>query len=385
MFYWGAASSSHQVEGNTENDWTEFEKKRGLEESGRATDHYNRFREDFDLAREIGHNAHRFSIEWSRIEPVEGEWDEKEIEHYREVISNLKARKIEPFITLWHWPVPIWFRDKGGWEWSGAPKAFERFVEKIVSEYPHVKFWITLNEPNINSMNGYLKGKWPPGKHNLFSYFRVNKNLIQAHKNAYRKIKKNNSASQVGIAQNIVYFEAARNIFINRFLQWFPDTFWNWYVLNRIRRFQDFIGINYYFHHRIDWGFNKNKNEEVSDLGWEIYPHGLYEVLITATRMYKKPIYILENGIADAEDHKRARFIRDHVAQTKKALRHGVDVRGYFYWSLTDNFEWSHGFGPRFGLIEIDYDTMQRRIRGSALVYKEIIERTHIPERNSET
>ena len=388
-FYWGSATSNYQVEGGNHNDWSEWEKENAerlaketekkfghLQNwseikkeaqnpqnyiSGRACDHYNRYEEDFDIAKSLEHSAHRFSIEWSRIEPEEGKFNEREIEHYRKVIKALRGRGIEPFITLWHWPIPIWLRDKGGWENKKVIDYFSRYAEKIVSSLKDdVKFWITINEPEIYANNSYLKGVWPPQEKSLFSYLRVVKNLIKVHRKVYRIIKTINPNSQLGIAKNNIYFEGWQLFLIN----WW----WNFYFLNQIKNYQDFIGLNYYFHRR----FLKNKNEIISDLGWEIYPEGIYYVLKDLKR-YNKPIYITENGVADAKDKKREKFIKEHLRYVYKAIQEGVDVRGYFYWSLLDNFEWDKGFWPRFGLVEVDYKTGERKIRPSAYEYAEII------------
>ncbi|MBI4692375.1 MAG: glycoside hydrolase family 1 protein [Candidatus Terrybacteria bacterium] len=361
-FYWGAATSAYQVEGGIDNcDWAK------VYPAGAACDHYNRYEEDFDIAKSLGHNAHRFSIEWSRIEPEEGRFNEKEIEHYKNVIMALKQRGVEPFVTIWHWPVPLWLRDKGGWENKKTIEYFFHYVDKIMLSLKsiQVKFWITLNEPEIYASNSYLKGVWPPQKKNFLSYIKVLRNLIKAHCEAYKIIKKINPGAQVGIAKNNIYFEGWLALFI--------DWWWNFYFLNQIRNFQDFIGLNYYFHNRIKgFKFNQNENRETSDMGWEIYPKGIYHVL-KDLKKYNKPIYITENGLADAKDEKREKFIKEHLQWAHKAIQEGVDLRGYFYWSLLDNFEWDKGFWPRFGLVEIDYQTLERKIRPSALEYKKII------------
>jgi beta-glucosidase len=352
-FYWGAATSAHQVEGNNHNDWTEWELKNSQIKSGRACDHYNRFREDFDIAKQLGHNAHRFSIEWSRIEPEEGKFDEKEIEHYRQVISALKERGIEPFVTLWHFTNPVWFAEKGGWLSKNAPKYFERYVYRLMRSLESVHYWITLNEPEIYADSSYLKGVWPPQNRNLLKYLKIFRNLAEAHKRAFVVIKKVNPDSKIGIAKNNTYFEG--RLFILK------DWWWNRYFLIMIKKYQDFIGLNYYFHRK----FPKNENKETTDMGWEIYPEGIYHVL-KDLKKYRKPIYITENGIADARDEKRAEFIKDHLKWVHKAIEEGVDVRGYFYWSLLDNFEWDKGFWPSFVLVEMYYETVERKIMSRA-------------------
>ncbi len=371
-FLWGAATSAHQVEGNHDNDWTEWEKE-GHPISGHACDHYNRFREDFDIARSLGHNAHRFSLEWSRIEPQEGIFDEKEIAHYREVIAALRERGMEPFVTLWHWTLPLWMRDKGGVASREFPRFFARFAERMAKEYKDdARFWITINEPMIWTTNAYLRGIWPPQKKSVVEFFHVVQHLIKAHRQAYRSIhavyanKQKGRRVHVGIAKNNSFFEG----WAAPLVRWF----WNHWFLNRIADRHDFIGLNYYFHNHIKGlQFNQNESKDVSDMGWEIYPEGIYHVLCDLKK-YHKPIYITENGIADAKDVKRTDFIRDHLRFTLKALRSGADVRGYFYWSLLDNFEWDKGFDPRFGLVEMDYQTMERHIRPSARAYCDIIQ-----------
>lgn len=388
-FLWGAATSSHQVEGGNHNDWSEWEKsekrirflrskglieKYGLQNfvSGKAADHYNRFREDFKLAKELGHNATRFSIEWSRIEPKEGYFDEKEIEHYKSVIASLKELGLEPFVSIWHWTIPLWLKSKGGWQYNKIPNYFARYTEKISNNFgKDVKFWITLNEPEVYASNSYLAGVWPPQKKNLFTYLRVRHNLIKAHKKAYKIIKRTSPESKIGIAKNNIYFEAYKNRFVNRILKKFIDWWWNFYFLNHIKNYQDFIGLNHYFHNRINYGFNKNENRKVSDMGWELYPEAIYFVL-RDLRKFNKPIYITENGLADANDQKRGWFIVESLKNVHRAIEEGVDVRGYFHWSLMDNFEWDKGFWPRFGLLEIDYKTLERKIRPSAKLYHDI-------------
>ena len=401
-FYCGAATSAYQVEGGNLNDWSEWEKENTerlpseAEQkighlhnrpdiknqaqnpqnyiSGRACDHYDCFKEDFDIAKSLGHNAHRFSIEWSRIEPEEGKFNEIEIEHYRKVIKALRTRSIEPFVTLWHWPIPIWLRNKGGWQSRKMPEYFAKYAGKIVFELKNdVKFWLTLNEPEIFSSMSYLKGVWPPQKKNPLSYFLVIRNLIKAHRKAYRIIKKIQPNAQIGIAKNNIYFEATGGG-IDFILKKIIDWWWNFYFLNKIKNHQDFIGLNHYFHNRIkNFKFNQNENKKVSDMGWELYPEAIYHCLIDIKK-YNKPVYITENGLADAKDENREWFIKESLENIHKAIQNGVNVRGYFYWSLLDNFEWDKGFWPRFGLVEIDYKTMERKIRKSALVYRDIIE-----------
>ena len=364
-FYWGTATSAYQVEGGIKNDWSE---KGGKYDAGRACDHYNRFEEDFDLANGMNNNAHRFSISWARIEPEEGKFDQKEIEHYRKVIKALKDRGLEPFVTIWHWPLPVWLAKKGGWLNKKSSDYFERFIEKIVGEYKDlVKFWIVINEPNVYISHSFTIGQWPPFIKGWFRAQKILRRLIESYKKSYEIIHKISPNSQVGIAKHYSYFKGILSLFYNNY-------YWNYKFLDAIKNYQDFIGLNFYQSYSIK-GYLKDSPKSVSDLGWGIYPKGIYHALKYLKNRYNKPIYITENGIADAEDKKRAKFIIDYLIWTYKAIEEGVDVRGYFYWSLLDNYEWARydkGFGPRFGLVEVDYKTLERKPRPSSKIYAEI-------------
>ena len=266
-------------------------------------------------------------------------------------------------MTLYHWTLPVWFAEKGGWLNKDAPEYFERFVEKIVSEYKDlVKFWITLNEPNLYPSHAYLKGDFPPFVKSWSKTQKVLKQLVEAYKKSYEIIHNIDFDAKVGIATNNIWYKGIIKIFV--------DYKWNYWFLESIKNHQDFIGVNYYFAHSLsNFVFKSNK---ITDLGWRIVPEGIYRVL-KGLEKYNKPIYITENGLADAKDEKRAKFIIEHLKWIHKAIKGGVDVRGYFHWSLMDNFEWDKGFGPRFGLIEIDYNNNLKRIpRQSSKIYAEI-------------
>ena len=395
-FLWGAATSAHQVEGNNHNDWTEWEKENAQRLSkesggkyppenyisGKACDHYNRYEEDFDLARRLGHNAHRFSIEWSRIEPEEGKFDDKEIEHYRDVIRALRARGIEPFVTLWHWANPLWIRDIGGWENPKTIDYFLRYAGKIAQALD-IKSWITINEPSVYAGASYLFGQFPPNVKNWIRSNRVLKNLFEAHCKCYDFLHRyyGNSIT-VGLSHNLHYHKPRHG---KNLLDWLAVFFVNYIRDTRQLRLtqgkEDFIGLNYYYLDMIQFVFGggrfgiadiNNPNHWKSDMGWEIFPEGIYHVL-KDLKKYNKPIYITENGVADAKDIHREKFIKEHLRWVHKAISKGVDVRGYFYWSLLDNFEWDKGFWPRFGLVEMDYKTMERRVRPSAYEYAKIV------------
>lgn len=381
QFYWGTGTSSHQIEGdNFYNDWWRAEQEGDVKyKSGKACDSYRRYKEDFDLAKELGTNAHRFSLEWSRIEPNQGEFKESAIEHYRTVITEVKKRGLEPFVTLHHFTNPVWFSDMGGWENKNADKIFARYVEYVVKQLgANVTYWITINEPMIYALLGYIEEAWPPFETSFLSARKVATAMLKAHKRAYRIIKSLNPDALIGITNNNQYFEAFNNKFASRLVKTGASHVWNRWFFKRVSRKQDFIGINYYNHNRIyvrwsnprSW-FQQNENKEVTDFGWEIYPEGIYRVVKEVAR-YKKPIFIFENGIADADDDQRPKFIQDHLTWLQKAIEEGVDVKGYFYWSLIDNFEWAEGFTKRFGLVEVDFETFERKPRKSFYAYQEI-------------
>jgi beta-glucosidase len=401
-FLWGAATSSHQVEGGTLNNWSEWEKKnaerlaKGAETywqdwqkkkfpemfdpqnyiSGRACDHYHRYEEDFDLAKSLGHNAHRFSLEWARIEPEEGKFDEKEIEHYREVLEALRKRSMEPFVTLWHWTNPLWLEKIGGCENRQFPFYFSRYAKFVTERLGNqVNFWMTLNEPTSVIADAYIRGLWPPQKKSLIAGWKLYKNFAKAHKEAYAAIHSASTQAQVGFANILQSFEVYRkNSWLDKLSVLVGAYFVNRRMLNLTRGCHDFLSVQYYFHNRLKFPRKISLDDKpVSDLNWEIFPAGIY-FIINWMKKYDLPIYITENGLADADDSMRGQFIKDQLYWIYKSISEGADVRGYFHWSLLDNFEWDKGFWPRFGLIEINYKTLERKIRPSAYEYKKIIE-----------
>lgn len=399
-FYFGAATSSHQVEGNCINDWNrwEIENSRRLAAeyaakvsesssnffyeganhenyiSGVAVDHYNRYEEDLALAETIGLNAYRFSIEWSRIEPEEGKWDQKEIEHYAKLITTLKQRNIEPFVTIWHWTLPIWLSDAGGVMHPQFKFLFARYASKLAESFgSDIKFYITINEPEIYSLNSYMLGKWPPQKKGIISYYRAMKVLINSHRAAYHEIKKNSPSASIGPACNMTYFEPGGGI-INYAAAGLAQYLWNRYFIEKIKPHLDFIGLNFYFHNRIRYGLNRNLNERISDMGWELYPSGIRYIL-EKLKVNNLPVYVTENGLADEADIQRPWLIEETLKEIYSAMQDGSDVRGYFHWSLLDNFEWDKGFWPKFGLISVDRKTLKRTLRSSAETYRNIIRR----------
>lgn len=383
-FLWGTATSAHQVEGNnTKNDWWQAEQEGKLKyKSGQACDHYHRFEADFDLVKKIGNNAHRLSIEWSRIEPEEGKWDQREIKHYQKVLTILQERKIEVMLTLHHFTNPLWFTKLGGWENKNGPRFFVRFAQYIAKELGNlVDYWITINEPMVYASQGYFNGVWPPFKKSLPSLRRVLVNLIRAHNLVYQVLHKINNNAQIGIAQNFISFMAEKDTLANRYFLKILDWFWNDWFFKKTRDHHDFIGLNYYLHFRlaratfkISRAFidSKKAGFEISDLGWEIYPEGFKKILLKVSHQYHLPIYVTENGIATNNDAQRVRYLISYIKAMAEAMEAGADIKGYFHWSLLDNFEWAYGFGPKFGLFAVDFKTQKRTPKPSANLYRQI-------------
>ena len=392
-FYWGAATASYQVEGGIINtDWAKAAAEGRVPVAGRACDHFNRYEEDFDIAKSLGHNAHRFSVEWARIEPKEGVFNEDAMAHYRKVLESLHARGLRPYITLWHFTLPLWFSESGGFERKDSPEIFARYCAYVTSKLGDLcTDFATMNEPNVFGSNGWLRGSWPPFKRfsltdmvsitnsgrtyeseatksvaSPFIYLRVMKHLALAHNRAFDEIKKTTPHCEVSVVKHIIYFHANNNP-LNIILAWFANYFWTFLFMNRVYKKCDSIGLNYYFHKK----FGDTATYEKTDMDWDIYPEGIEFALMMLTR-YKKPLYVSESGIADAKDIHRADYITRQVQAMWRAIQRGADVRGHMYWSLLDNYEWALGFEKRFGLVEIDYTTLKRNVRPSAHVYEKI-------------
>ncbi len=376
-FYWGAATASYQVEGGIENcDWAEAARAGRVPPCNKACDHYNRFESDFDIAKELGHNCHRISIEWARIEPEEGKFDEREIGHYLAVLAALRERRLKPFVTMWHFTLPQWFVEKGGFENPESPEIFARYCAYVAKKLGNdCRHFATMNEPTVFASLGWIRGDWPPfRKKNYRGYWRVMNNLTRAHNLAYDAIKAAAFGAEVGIVHHTVYFHANGNP-INKLRARFMNWISTHHVISQVYNKCDSIGVNYYQHKK----FGDTKIYEKTDMNWDVYPEGLYGALMMLKR-YGKPLWVSEAGVADAKDAIRADYITRLARAMHAALQRGADVRGYMYWSLLDNYEWAQGFEKRFGLVEIDYQTLERKIRPSAYVYKQIIEHNGLLE-----
>jgi beta-glucosidase len=398
-FLWGAAGSPHQTEGgNVNSDWWLWEhgqtrmdalKRDGKNPesyfSGIACDSYNRYDEDFALAQHLNHNATRFGVEWARVEPKQGEYSEAALDHYEKVLQSAKARGLQTFVTLHHFSSPIWFIRLGGFEKKQNVDLFVEYTKKVAERLgQYVDFWITINEPEIYSTHGYFFGKFPPNKKSLWLTYKVLQNLISAHNRSYEQLH-SVSNKPVSMCNQLANIESVG--FMSRPIRFIAKYLATEYILARIIKKCDFIAVNYYVRKRVGWfGIvkSKYKDDEISDLGWHLYPSGLENILLDLKK-YQKPIYITENGLADARDNRREKYIKDHLFFLHKAIEQGVDVRGYLYWSLIDNFEWDEGFGPRFGLIEIDRnDLLRRKVRYSATKFAEICKNNYLEVNTSD-
>jgi len=408
-FLWGTATASHQVEGdNRLNDWWAWEQVAGHirngDRSGEANDHYRRFDDDFRLLAQLSQNAHRFSLEWSRIEPVAGQFSSEAIHHYRQVLESLHRHGLEPMVTLHHFTNPVWFAQQAGWESPDAPGHFARYVGHVIAELGDMaRFWVTINEPTVIAYQSYLKGEWPPGRRSLNTAGRVLGNLIRGHWLAFEQIKARAQGSQVGLAHHIRLFDPDRewppldrlvaalynrlfNLGVLRALErgrltWFQRRFSR--EAKGPRRSQDFLGLNYYTRDRLRFS-PRNRAEFFatrvvpagaprSDMGWEVYPQGLHRTLMGLASA-RLPIYITENGIADADDHLRPAFLVDHLRAALRAIDDRAPLRGYFHWTCFDNFEWAEGYTAKFGLMDRD-----RGLRPSGRLYAQICRTGFVP------
>jgi len=411
-FLWGASTSAHQVEGHCENnDWWAWEQAGKVpERSGDACDHYHRFRDDFDLARSLNHNAHRFSLEWSRIEPREGEFSDEGLAHYEQVVDALIERGIEPVVTILHYTLPQWVAAKGGWETPAMEELFARYVARVVDRLgDRVRWWLTMNEPVVNVFKSYIIGQWPPGRQDYPLGFKAIRHMLRSHVKAYHAIHDRRADAMVSIAKHALALQACdprhwrdrlsvrvrSYLFNHLFLDALhkgtlrvPGLFWERLPAGRTL---DFVGLNYYTRDfvrntgfmipgligdmcTLDQARNVGKR---NDLGWEVYPEGLAQFLHTFSR-YDVPILITENGIPADHDDDRWTFIFLHLWQVARAIADGVQVAGYMYWSLLDNYEWADGYVARFGLIGVDFETQARTVRDSARKYANIIARNEL-------
>ncbi len=413
-FRWGTATSAYQVEGNnTASDWWRWEQRPGTirngDRSGLACDWWRHAERDFDLMVGLNQNAVRLSIEWGRLEPRQGQWDDAVLQRYLEMLQGLRTRGIEPLVALNHFTLPQWVADRGGWLWGGIAPAFaahaRRFARAAASL---VDFWLTLNEPVGHLVNAYLLGRFAPGRTSLSALVRTLTVSVRAHAAAYRAIHEVQPAARVGVA---VYLRPADPAnprrWVDRRLARLLDYAVNWMYLDALvtgrlagpwgfgvnvpdaAGTMDFIGVNYYTRSHVAFDLLRPRTAfvrdepppgaTISDGGYsEVYPDGLLAVL-GHVRDYHLPIYITENGLPDAADDLRPAFIVEHLRRVARAIEKGCPVRGYYHWSIVDNFEWAEGWSLRFGLHALDPATQARTPRPSAALYAEICRTNRLP------
>lgn len=420
-FLWGTASSSHQNEGNnTNNQWWQFEQQTGAirngDRSGLACNWWENAEADFDRLASLGLNSHRISLEWSRIEPELGQFDQKALDRYREMVGGLRDRGIRPVIALNHFTLPLWFYNQGGWTRKESVALFQRYARVAGHALSDLcDFWLTFNEPLVYVGMTWFLGKWPPQKPNPYLAWRAFRHLLFAHAAAYQMLHTIQPDAQVGYAKAVSLFRQLRaNNDLDRYAAGLRRHLYEhlWVVGTSTGKLEpplglngyhhalkdslDFIGLNYYGRKHVRFKPDPRsifgydcfaEDAETSDAVQEsdgssrpysqFSPDGLYQIC-QEVKQFDKPVYILENGLPDADDNQRPRWLLGHLAEVHRAIRSGCDVRGYFHWTLVDNFEWDQGWQLRFGLYEMDPETQERRQRKSAELYSAIAKQNQI-------
>ncbi len=424
-FSWGTATAAHQVEGNnTNNNWYQWEysvdeygKSRihDNQKSGFSVDHWNRYPNDIKLMKDLGTSHYRFSIEWSRIEPSKGFIDQDALDHYRLICNELIKNNITPVVTLHHFTHPIWFEKMGAFEKKENIQYFISYsdtVFKFLNDL--VPIWCTINEPAVFVSQGYFNGVFPPGKKDPKLAAIVLGNILDSHVELYRHLKSTPAGkkSKIGIVKNIFQFEPYQrwnimdwavsgmldSVFNSSIINFFKTGNFDFHLpLQAKLSFKnteaissmDFIGLNYYSHYLVSarpdlkepFVFIQRPDEIQTDMDYSIYPEGFYRALHTIKQL-EVPIYVTENGIADKEDTRRSLFIERYIYAMYKAMREGVDVRGYFYWTLMDNFEWAEGYDKKFGLYSVNFDNQERTLRKGSNSFKKIINQPGVYDRD---
>ncbi|HUN22444.1 MAG TPA: family 1 glycosylhydrolase [Anaerolineales bacterium] len=406
-FLWGTATASHQVEGNNlYSDWWHWEQQPGkIKEghtSGLACDWWGgRYLEDFDRMVAGSQNAHRLSVEWARIEPTPAFWDEDALDQYRQMLLALKARNIQPMVTLCHYCHPQWFLEMGGWQNPQSVAQFERYARKVVNTLGDLcDCWLTLNEPNAYVFQAYMDGNFPPGKKDMNAAFEVGTNLFRAHVSAYHAIHNLQPGAQVGWALYVLLLDPANPAswfdqqVTDQQHRLFNDAWPSGYVTGEYQTLLkaipvpqakgalDWVGLNYYQRQLVRFNplqpthlfgerFSHPQDEKSETNFISIHPQGLLRVIKWGAQL-GLPMYITENGVEDSTDRIRPRFLAQHLRALWLACMQNYDVRGYFHWTLVDNFEWERGWTQRFGLYALDTATQTRTARPSAHMYAKI-------------
>ena len=408
-FLWGSATSSHQVEGgNTANDWWSWEQQPGrirdATTSGDAAQWWSgKAEDDLRAASAMGHNAHRLSLEWSRLEPEPGRFDDAAFERYRQILGTLRDLGMQPMVTVNHFTLPTWAARRGSWLDPELPHRFESFARQCGQRLGDlVTLWATLNEPNVMAFFGYAGTRWPPGRGELTAFARAMVHLMQAHAFGYEALHATAKHPSVGIVLNFPRFEPARprhplDRAIAKAQDWAmagsmlralqtgrlePPAALPGRRIDGLAKAIDWFGLNFYGRFKVRFDvtatedlFGRHVQSPTTATLWtdwgQAHAASLRAQLRRLTSL-KVPVYVTENGLLDNEDRLRPQFIVDHVRAVHRAIDDGVDVKGYFFWSLVDNFEWAEGWSAHFGLLKLDRDSQTRTPRRSSEVYAEI-------------
>lgn len=410
-FLLGCASAAHQVEGGLDNDWSRMEREqpqriRDRSVSGIACDHYMRYREDLATLAAMHHTAHRFSIEWSRVEPREGVFLREALLHYRDVVRTCRALGMEPIVSLQHFTLPVWLADRGGVRCADAPRLFARFAAACAEALGEdVQWWVTINEPSVLAVFGYLYGEWPPLQPSIRGFLAALGGMARMHAAGYRAVHEVARAHGWAARVSVAHHERPMRPLsprsrVQRAVAVLPNAIFNrWFLracatgrllppvgrgqkIAALRGSLDYLGLNYYSEQRVR--FNARRLRELfaepvvpsdlplSSFGWTIDSGGLRRAVETLWRQFGLPIVITENGVADEGDELRPQFIVDHLSAVCEAVEAGADVRGYLHWTAMDNFEWAEGYSKHFGLLSVDRETLERTPKPSAAVFAEI-------------
>jgi beta-glucosidase len=401
-FMWGASVAMYQTDGCDNTQWARWELEnashlaKNYENNFKQVPQYKDFiteatkpenyvardgirhrefhEQDFDILKDLGFNAFRFSIEWARVEPEEGKFDENEIVFIRRYILALKERGITPTMSLFHFTLPTWFADLGGFKKHGNIKYFVRFCEYVLGELKDDIKWIfTINEPMVYTFCSYLSGEWPPAEKSFPTALKIGWNLATAHKKVYKVAKKINPKFKISVAQNTASVTLGDKKLLTKIGAWFGTFQRDNFFLNLTHKKMDFLGVNWYNSDTYYGMGVKNPNEKVNDLGWDMRPNEINLALERLWNKYHLPMLITENGLADASDDNRIWWLEESLASIAKAQKNGVKMLGYLHWSAFDNFEWDKGYWPRFGLIEVNRTDYKRKVRKSAEWYRDFI------------
>lgn len=401
-FLWGAATAAHQVEGdNTNSDWWQWEHRAGSpvhEPSGRACEHYTRYAEDIALLAKAGLNTYRYSVEWARIEPSEGEFDLAQLDHYRAMTEAVRAAGVTPMVTLHHFTLPAWLADRGGWTHTATPDLFGRYCDRVVRHLGDaVDWWCTINEPGNVAVGGYLGlFGWPPGTRDYNSWQRAADGLRRGHLRALDVVKGARPQARVGATHGMQEWEAnAGGRPAMEHVRWMLED-----LFLEASRDDDYVGVQTYTRvpvvvpsplgllMRVMLGVDAVRRVMLppamrrtmtrvaatgagdgvrrTQMGYEFRPQAIAATLRRAAALLPgMDLVVTEHGIATDDDTERIEFLRLGLDAVHDVVRDGVPVRGYIYWSLLDNFEWAHGYRTRFGLVDIDRATLARRPRPS--------------------